>query len=139
MKLFNDCLQAGEDANHVERIAHLIMVTFKLKSATVVGGMIPLVRGISDGEKLAEQMKEQNNLLEEVMVKIASTKKHPDNKEFIDLMKQYEEGSKEAQKIELKALQALLKEVDEEKLIAAAADFEKCKLETSLTPGKIEQ
>lgn len=139
MKLFNDCIQSGEDASYVERITHLIMVTSKLKSATVVGAMIPLVQGISNGEKLSEQMMEQNNLLEEMLVKIASTKKHPDNKEFINLMEQYDQGCKEAQKIELKALQAVMKEVDEEKLIAAAAVFEKCKLETSLTPGKIEQ
>jgi len=139
MKLFNDCLQSEDGANYIERITHLIMVTSKLKSATVVGAMVPLVQGVSNGEKLAEQMMDQNNMLEEMMVKIASTKKHADNKEFINLMKQYEQGSKEAQKIELKALQAVIKEVEEEKLIAAAADFEKCKIETSMTPGKTEQ
>ena len=114
------------------------MVTSKLKSATVVGAMLPLVQKISNGEKLADQMREQNDLLEEMLVKIASTKKHPDNEEFINLMKEFEQGCEEAAKLELKALSAVIKEVEEEKLIAAAAEFEKCKLETSLTPGKIE-
>jgi hypothetical protein len=139
MKLFKDCLQAGEDASYVERITHLIMVTSKLKSATVVGAMLPLVQSVSGGEKLAEQMTEQNELLEDMLSKIASTKKHPDNKEFVQLMEEYEQGCMEASKLELKALQLLVKEIDEDQLIAAAADFEKCKLQTSLTPGKIEQ
>ncbi len=139
LKLFNDCIQSGEDASYIERIAHLIMVIFKLKSATVVGAMVPLAQSTSDGEKLASQMMDQNNLLEEIMMKIAATKKHPSNKEFIDLMGKFEQECKEAQEIEIEALQAVIKDIDEEKLIAAAADFEKCKLEIDLIPGKMEQ
>jgi hypothetical protein len=139
LKLFQDCLQAGEDASYIERITHLIMVTSKLKSATVVGAMLPLIEGVSGGEKIAEQMKEQNEKLEQMLVKISKTKKHPDNKEFVDMMDEFEKGCKKAQKIEVEALQLLIKNLDEEVLIAAAQDFEKCKLETSLEPGKMEQ
>lgn len=59
-KLFNDCLQAGGDASYVERVTHLIMVASKMKGATCVGGLLPLVEGLPSGsDKMVKDITQQ--------------------------------------------------------------------------------
>lgn len=72
--------------------------------------------------------------LEETAAKIDATKKHLDNKEFVQLMEQLESLFGEAVTVEQQALVQLVNEVDEETLMQAADFAEQAKDAASLVP-----
>jgi hypothetical protein len=72
---------------------------------------------------------------EECAAKIDSTKKHVSNDEFCKLMKEFEQLSDQGVESEVKALQAVVKEIDEATLIDAADRMEQAKASATLAPG----
>ena len=75
----------------------------------------------------------QNQTMEQTLKKIVKTKKHPENKEFIQLMQEFQSQGEEASQLELKALTELVKNVDEEELIQAALTFEQAKMDATMS------
>lgn len=71
--------------------------------------------------------------MEETLKKIVKTKKHPDNKEFIQLMQEFQGQTEEAAQLEFKALTEIVKNFEEEDLIQAATNFEQAKINATLT------
>ena len=71
--------------------------------------------------------------MEQTLKKIVKTKKHPENKEFIQIMQEFQSQCEEASQLELKALTELVKNVDEEELIQAALTFEQAKMDATMS------
>lgn len=70
----------------LEKVTHLILVNGALHNNAVEQAMLPLVKSLSDGGTLAQEMSGMLKEKEEMAAKIQATKKHINNKEFIDLM-----------------------------------------------------
>ena len=132
-KRFNDALKS-KNAEHVERLAHLLLVSGLLKGATCEQVLIPMMQTLPKdaGTQMAQDMQEMNDQIKGKTKMIAAAKKHPDNDEFVNLMKELEEMEDKAAELEKEVLKKMLEILSEEELQAGALSMEKAKLDVDL-------
>ncbi|KAI3438054.1 hypothetical protein D9Q98_000497 [Chlorella vulgaris] len=132
--ILDNLIKKRDDAM-LEKLVHTIAVHCRLHNQTRFEVLLPLVQQLQQGEKLAPLMKEKMLENEKLLAALDSSKKHLDNKEFVEVVQQQKQADLELMDMaEAQILPAMLEELDVQALTQAAEKMEEVKSKAPLEP-----